>query len=120
MPADNSQQPQLDRRQVPDGFIFKVNGEDKTLAGLGKGMRFTATIVTETPPSIVTETGLASEIAGTAPAKKAAPVTRPAPVAPAPVPAQLPSTASELPLIGLMGLLSLLMGAVLTLTRRLG
>jgi hypothetical protein len=50
--------------RVPDGTKFKIDGEDRTVFDLRRGMRLTGTIVTETPE---TEISRSSRITGTAP-----------------------------------------------------
>jgi len=118
---------------VPKGFRFKVEGRGEvTVNDLTKGMKLNATIV-HTSTSMTTEVqrGKASGVAPAAPAPApvvAAPAPAPAPVvAPAPAPApvaaapakkKLPKTASPMPLIGLLGGLSVLAGAGLRAIRR--
>jgi multidrug resistance efflux pump len=112
---------------VPKGFKFNVDGKETGIENLGPGMKLNATIVT-TSSKMVTETqrGKASGVAPAAPAPApvaAAPAPAPAPVAeaaPAPAPAKkkLPKTASPMPLVGLLGGLSLVAGAGLRSIRR--
>lgn len=107
--------------RVPKDFVFFVDGKPKKVSELRKGMKIAATIVSDAPPEVLTEQDLASEIRGTAPPERIAstPPTKPAPQqAAARLPAQLPKTASRLPLIGLLGLASLFFGAALALIRR--
>lgn len=91
------------------------NGVEVSLGQFRPGDRLSATIVTDGPPEVVTESQVAAMVD---PAKPAAPPPpAPAPArAPEPAPAPepmaapaetLPKTASPLPLIGLAGLLSL-------------
>ena len=102
---------------VPDGIVFHINGEDKTVFDLRKGMSIDATVLTTMPQSLVARH---HEITGQAPATKVAfegplllesPRTQPvAPLVAAVEPPnklELPKTASPLPLMGLIGLLSL-------------
>jgi LPXTG-motif cell wall-anchored protein len=42
--------------KVPDGTKFNIGGESKTVFDLRKGMKFTATIVTQSPETVVTST----------------------------------------------------------------
>ena len=42
--------------KVPDGTKFTIEGEQKTVFDLRKGMKFTATIVTQVPETLVTST----------------------------------------------------------------
>ena len=76
------------------------------------------------PPRVVTEKEVSATLAraesGSAPAKAhAAPAPSSAAMEPAAEGKHLPKTASPLPLVGLVGLTSLLAGAGLTLRRRL-
>jgi RNase P/RNase MRP subunit p29 len=102
--------------KIPKGQKFTINGEATDAFGLRKGMVVSAQRVTETPETVVTQEVRRS---GTMPPPPPAPtpdvpiliVT--APPAPPPVeeakaeptPSRLPKTASELPLIGLLGAL---------------
>jgi LPXTG-motif cell wall-anchored protein len=101
--------------KIPKGQQFNVNGQMVDAWGLKKGMAVSATQVVEVPETMVSQH---RELTGTAPPPPPAPdqpilvaVITPAPApaeAPAPAPAaELPKTGSELPLIGLLGLLSL-------------
>lgn len=125
--------------KVPDGMKFNVNGQQVSVFHLKKGMNLTATVVTTTPTTMVSEQ---RDISGTGPveAKMAKPATppqqgalliddgsAPAPVdvasneAPAaatePKPAKLPKTGSSWPLIGLIGMILLTAGLVLRIRR---
>lgn len=102
---------------VPSDFIFDVEGEEKTVDQLRTGMRFTTTIVSESAPATITERQLASEISGTAPPTRRA-AAAPSKPAPAARPATLPATGSLLPLIGLLGVVSLLLGTAIAVIRR--
>ena len=100
---------------------FTVDGKEVSVYDLKKGMNLTAHIVSEST-ELVTETdvermGSAPAAPAPAPAAKPAPVAAPAP-APAPAPAVLPSTASQLPLVGLAGLALLVLGLGLAIIRR--
>jgi hypothetical protein len=104
--------------KIPKGQKFMVNGQETDAFGLKKGMKVDAQQVIEQPATVV-----AQEIKRTGvmppppPAPKPdvpililvlAPAPAPAPVETAaaePAPTALPKTASELPLIGLLGLL---------------
>ena len=102
--------------KIPNGQKFVVNGKTVDAWGLKKGMTVNATKVVEVPQTTVSQN---SAFTGTAPPPPPpdqpilvaiiTPVARPAAAAPAPAaePASLPKTGSELPLIGLLGLLSL-------------
>jgi hypothetical protein len=105
------------RFKIPKGQTFVIDGRETDAFGLKKGMKVSVQRVTETP-----ETVMAQEVrrTGTAPPPPApqqdvpilVAVAKPAP-APAPVqtaaaepaPTKLPKTASNLPLIGLLGAL---------------
>jgi len=91
---------------IPYDFPIWVDGKKLSVAKLKVGMNFTATWVTQKPSTIVTEKEMSA--VGTAPVKPA-PEVAPAPVA---APAKkLPKTGGHLPLLGLLGLLSLGAGA---------
>ncbi|HTQ96877.1 MAG TPA: hypothetical protein VMH89_08725 [Candidatus Acidoferrum sp.] len=109
------------RFKIPKGQKFNINGQMTDAFGLQPGMKVTATKIVESPEEVVTQN---TQIKGTmpAPAQKvaaAAPPPQPPPadvpilivvaeeeVVSVPAPARsLPSTGSELPLIGLLGLL---------------
>lgn len=100
--------------KIPKGQKFNVNGQMTDAWGLRKGMKISATKVVEVP---VTEVAQTRSVTGEMPPP---PLPPPADVpilvveeAVAPVqvaqaaPAALPHTGSQLPLIGLLGLLSL-------------
>ena len=112
------------------GAKIMRNGQEVSLSDLREGDVITAVFVTEAEPKIVTERE-AKAMATSAPA----PAPAPAPVAAAPAPARapapaaapapepapakkLPKTASQAPLVGLIGALSLAVGLGLTLVRR--
>jgi len=99
--------------KIPKGQKFTINGQETDAFGLKKGMKVSAQRVTEVPETVV-----AQEIkrTGSAPPPPPAPnpdvpilVATARPVAPAqtapaePTPKELPKTASDLPLIGLLG-----------------
>ena len=116
---------------IPEGQKFNVDGNMVDAWGLRKGMMVTATRVTEAPSTSVTQE---ASVTGTAPptpppdqpilvavitpvpapAAPAAAASEPAPAAPA----ALPKTGSELPLIGLLGLIFLGISFGLRLQRR--
>jgi LPXTG-motif cell wall-anchored protein len=104
------------------------NGQAVSLSDLREGDVITAVIVTEAEPKIVTERE-AKAMASSAPAPAPAPAHVAAAPAPAPAPAaapasapapakKLPKTASQAPLVGLIGALSIAVGLGLTLVRR--
>jgi len=99
--------------KIPKNQKFNVQGQMVDAWGLRKGMTISATKVVEVP---VTDIALTRTVTGEMPAPPPPPPadvpilvaeeTAPAEVAQA-APTQLPKTASQLPLIGLLGLLSL-------------
>ena len=101
---------------IPKGQKFTIDGRETDAFGLKKGMRVSAQRVTEVPETVVAQevkrTGIAPP--PPPPPKPDVPilvvVARPAPPAPVETaaeaaPKNLPKTASELPLIGLLGAL---------------
>ena len=106
-------------------------GVEVALSQFRPGDRLSATIITDGPPETVTESQVAAMVdpaAKPAPVAAAAPPPAPAPArdpapAPAPEPAAapadtLPKTASPLPLIGIVGVLSLAAAFALRSIRR--
>jgi LPXTG-motif cell wall-anchored protein len=107
--------------KIPRGQKFDINGQMVDAFGLRKGMNISATKVVETPETVVTQQRTVTGTMPTPPpqTKAAAAAPPPAPPAdaailivmeeetPAPsvTPAKLPKTGSELPLLGLLGLL---------------
>jgi hypothetical protein len=104
--------------KIPKGQKFNVDGQMVDAFGLKKGMKISATKIVEVPETVVSQQ---KQVTGTMPPPPpappadmpilvAAPEPTPAPAAaeaPAAAPAKLPKTASELPLVGLLGLLCL-------------
>jgi hypothetical protein len=102
--------------KIPNGQKFTVNGQQTDAWGLKKGMMVSATKVVEVPETVVTQQ---RQLAGTMPPPPPAPpadqpilivmaAPTPAPAAPAQEgKTELPKTGSLLPLVGLLGLLSL-------------
>ena len=105
--------------KIPKGQKFTIEGQETDAFGLRKGMKVSAQKIVEVPETVVTQQ---SQLTGTMPPPPPAPkpdlpilVAAPAPApTPAPVetasaaeaaPAKLPKTASELPLVGLLGAL---------------
>jgi hypothetical protein len=111
------------------GIKIVRDGRPIAFTDLNVGDTLTATIITEGPPKVMTQrqvdAAMSSAPAAGAPAT-AAPTTgaaaapRPGPEAPAAAPParRLPKTASPLPLIGLLGAGSSIVGLFLTLRRR--
>jgi hypothetical protein len=114
-------------------------GQPAKVSDFRQGDRLSATIVTTKPPRVVTEKEVAAALAKppapAAAAAPAAPAAAPPPAPRAAAPAQAPSPAAEPapqqaralpktagtdPLIALIGLSSLLLGATLAMRRRLG
>jgi len=98
--------------KIPKGQKFNVDGQMVDAWGLKKGMLITATKVVEEP---VTEVSVQRSVSGSMPPPPPPPPDQPiivAVLAPAPAPApaapaELPKTGSELPLMGLLGVLSM-------------
>ena len=119
--------------KIPKDQKFLVNGMETDAFGLQKGMIVTATKVVEEPVTVVEEQ---AKLTGQMPPPPPPPaadmpflvvIAEPVPVpvpAPAPSPAveeaALPATGSELPLVALLGLLSLAGSAGLRIFRRVG
>jgi hypothetical protein len=106
--------------KIPTGQKFMVNGQETDAFGLRKGMKVDAQQVIEQPATVVAQiVKRTGSMPPPPPAPKPdvailvlvpAPAPAPAPVetaaaAPEPAPTKLPKTASELPLIGLLGML---------------
>jgi hypothetical protein len=116
--------------KIPDGQKFNIDGQMTDAWGLRKGMKISATKVTEVPETVVDQQ---KEITGTNPPPDPpadlpilvlvvlpvdAPAPDPAPVQTAAVaPDALPKTASQLPLIGMLGFLALVSGLGLRAVR---
>ena len=104
--------------KIPKGQKFTIDGQEVDAFGLKKGMIVTATKIVEVPETLVTQQ---KQVSGTMPAPppappanvpilivKEEPAATPAPVETAATPVKkLPKTGSELPLVGLLGLLCL-------------
>jgi hypothetical protein len=119
--------------KIPDGQQFNIDGQITDAWGLRKGMKISATKVTEVPETVIDEQ---RAVTGTNPPPDPpadlpilvvvvlpvdAPAADPVPVQTAAVaPDALPKTASQLPLIGLLGVLALLSGLSLRAVRVLG
>ncbi len=98
---------------VPKDQVFQIDGQDKTVFDLRKGMKVTATVVTRVPRTVVAEeksvTGKLPPPPPTPPIQGALLIeekTAPTEVAAAapPTKEKLPKTGSIVPLIGLLGL----------------
>src|SRR5215469_8622874 len=103
--------------RIPRGQMFNINGQMVDAWGLRRGMNISATRVVETPRDVITRHTKVTGVMPPAPPPPAAdlPVlvaeekpTKPVETAQAaPAPAELPKTGSPVPLIGLIGLISL-------------
>lgn len=113
--------------KIPKGQKFMVDGVETDAFGLRKGMVVKATKVVEEP---VTQVEQQARLTGQMPPPPPAPpadapiliaTAEPAPaaVAAAPMPAELPKTASNLPLISLLGLLLMLSSFGLRVFRKM-
>ncbi|HEX2330162.1 MAG TPA: LPXTG cell wall anchor domain-containing protein [Candidatus Angelobacter sp.] len=113
---------------VPDGIVFNIDGEQKTVFDLRKGMEISATVVRVAPQQTVTTHTV---MTGQAPPASLVPFEGPLLIEPAAetsepetvasletLPAALPSTGSTLPLAGLLGFVLLTMYAGLVITRK--
>jgi hypothetical protein len=103
--------------KIPKGQKFTIDGKETDAFGLKKGMKISATRIVEEPVTVVEQQ---RQVTGTMPPPPPAPpadvpilivmaipTRAPAAETPAaePAPTKLPKTASDLPLVGLLGLL---------------
>ena len=113
--------------KIPKGQKFMVDGKEVDAFGLRKGLEISATKVIEEPQTVVEHQ---KQLTGSMPPPPTLPVTtQPILVAiihsPTPPqlakaePKELPQTASPIPLLGLLGLLSFISGAGLWVRRSL-
>jgi hypothetical protein len=115
--------------KVPVNQKFMINGVETDVFGLRKGMVVSAQKVTEVPETVVTQQ---AKLTGTMPPPPPVPkvdvpvlivvASAPAPVETAsaePAPTKLPKTASELPLLGLLGMLLCGLSLFSTVVRKL-
>jgi RNase P/RNase MRP subunit p29 len=110
--------------KIPKGQKFDVDGQELDAFGLKKGMKISATKIVEVPENVISEQ---RKVTGQMPPpppveQVAGPLLIVVPVAPAEVaaaepPEKLPQTASKLPLIGVLGIFSLLAGLGLRAVR---
>jgi len=111
--------------QKRNAKIYK-DGQPINFADLQTGDRLTAVIVTEGPPVVLTERQVKAAMTTPAPAPAAPPPAAAPPPPPPPTPVQtpepepkkLPTTASDRPLYGAIGVMSLLLAMSLALRRR--
>jgi LPXTG-motif cell wall-anchored protein len=117
--------------KIPNNQKFNINGQMVDAWGLKKGMNVSATKVVEVPVADVSQTrSVTGELPPPPPPPPAdvpvlvveeevvAPVEVAQAQAPAPEPAELPATGTQLPLIGLLGLLSLASSLVVRTARK--
>lgn len=113
-------QADVDKRNIK----IMRGGEPAQITDFREGDKISATIITSMPPKVLTEKEVQATLArsggtGAAAAPRAAAAPTPSPAAPAAeAPKTLPKTASSLPLVGLMGIASLVAGLGLTARRR--
>jgi hypothetical protein len=117
------------RYRIPKGQKFDIGGQMTDAFGLRKGMNITATVVTEVPE---TQVAVNRQVTGQMPPppppppdvpilvvfEEPAPAPAPEPAVAEAEPAALPHTASPVPLVGLLGLLSLGLGIGLVSIRK--
>jgi len=113
---------------IPKGQKFTVDGQETDAFGLRKGMQISATKVVEEPQTVVEQQ---KQVRGSMPPPPEPPAadqpilvaTAQAPAPPssakAEEPEKLPATATPIPLLGLLGLLSVVSGAGLGVRRSL-
>jgi hypothetical protein len=119
--------------KVPKNQKFTIDGQEKTVFDLRKGMTVTATAVSQVPETVVStdrsvsgqpapvsapELPAAQSVGTLLVETAAAPTAAPA-AANEPAPTKLPKTASPVPLVGLMGALAVLMALGLRARRKL-
>lgn len=116
--------------RIPKGQKFTVNGKETDAFGLKKGMKISAQKVVEVPETVLAEEIKRTGVAPPPPPPPSADVpilvaeAAPAPSAPTatpssePAPNKLPKTASELPLIGLLGVVLCILSLAAMAIRR--
>ena len=112
------------RFTIPSGQKFTVNGQETDAFALRKGMMVSAQRVTEVPETVITQqVKRTGKMPPAPPAPKAdtpilvASAPEEAPAAAEAAPTKLPKTASNLPLVGLLGLLCISASFVIRLIR---
>ena len=90
------------------GVTIVRAGKPAQVSDFRQGDRLTATIITSQPPTVVTEKEVQATLASAGPGGASGGGTR-----------MLPKTATQLPLLGLLSALSLVIGIGLTVRRRL-
>ena len=103
------------------GVKIMRGGQPAQISDFRANDKLSATIVTTFPPKVLTEKEVQATLAKAAPAGAPAPAPAAAPAAQtaSAEPRALPRTASQLPLLGLLGFASLVAGVSLTVRRRL-
>ena len=120
--------------KVPKDQKFMIDGQQKTVFDLRKGMNVSATAVTQVPETVVVQTRKATGSAPPPPptpqmegamlfeeapqVAAAAPAPAPQAAAPEPAPKKLPKTGSMVPLVGLLGLFSFFLSFGIRTCRR--
>jgi len=109
--------------KIPKDQKFNIDGQMVDAFHLKKGMKVSATRITETPETVVTQKAfLAGKMPPPTPPPPDVPIlvatAAPTLAAPEAAPAKLPKTGSPLPLIGLLGALMVSMGLGLRAIRR--
>jgi len=109
--------------KIPKGQKFTVEGQEMDAWALKKGMKVTATKISEAPMTVVEQqrkvTGKASPPPPAPPANVPILIAVAVPSAPAATPAELPKTGSLIPLLGMLGLLSVGTSVALRIFRNL-
>lgn len=114
--------------KIPAGQKFDINGKQTDAWGLKKGMNVTATVITERPDTMIAQTGTTTGEAPPppeTPPQEGALLVEEEEAVPAPTqvaeaeqqPMTLPQTASDLPVIGFVGVLALAIGLKLKTIR---
>jgi LPXTG-motif cell wall-anchored protein len=124
------------RYSVPSHAKFIVNGEEKTVFDLRKGMSFQATIVTDEPQTVLASSKttfgrapapatpplygvlLIQPVQATAATPSVSEAQPPITVASVELPSELPKTGSALPWLAVLGALATAMGMTLATLRR--
>jgi len=107
--------------KIPKGQKFTIDGKETDAFGLRKGMKVSATRITESPEVVVSQQ---RKVTGTAPTPPPADVpilvakAQPVPAPTETAPEKLRKTGSMIPLLGLLGLLSLGMSLGLRILRK--
>ena len=108
---------------IPKGQKFMIEGKETDAFGLRKGMKVSATRITESPEVVVSQERKVSGTAAPSPPPADVPIlvakAQPAPPPPTEeAPAKLPKTGSIIPLLGLLGLLTVGMSLGLRILRK--